>query len=125
MRERTLTAFLVLASPAAIVIPGAAYSATLESTYSACTDTIRKSLAPTTTRDQISFDARAEENWGRGEEFYFSWRSGFIRGATRLTPDALTGKMLPSASCIGSLSKREISSISVNGEDVISKPIGF
>ncbi len=110
---------------AAVGMPVKSSAGTLEEAYAACTSVIRGALVPTGSRAQISFDAQAKRNWSRGDEFYFSWQSGFIRGAKRTRPDSITGSMKPSASCIGSLSGRKISSASVNGADVVSSPRAF
>jgi len=124
VRINTVVASVAVAA-AALALPPAAPAEPLDDAYQACVAKIRSALKATTSRDRITFDAKAKQNWSRGDEFYFSWRSGFIRGATRAKPDLMTGSMKPSASCIGSFSKRQILSISVNGDDVVAAPISY
>lgn len=123
MRPTAFCASLLVAT--ALTFPCPSFAEPLDDAYRACVAKIRNSLTPTSSRDHISFDARAKQNWSDGDEFYFSWRSGLIVGATRSKPDHMTGSMKPSASCIGSLSTRQIRSISVNGDDVIPAPISY
>ena len=56
------------------------------------------------------------KNYGEGTEFYFAWPSGNIPGGKAHVLDGLP--MEASASCIGDLASREISSASVNSKDV-------
>jgi hypothetical protein len=92
--------------------------ASVADAYAACVNVIRLNLAPTSEPGDIEFAAVDEVNWTSGDEFYFAFSSGTISNASRSKADWLTGSMRPSASCIGSLSARSISSVSVNGADV-------
>jgi len=89
----------------------------------ACEEVIRAKIPRATvqgmTPPEVWFDV--VPNHGKGNEFYFAWSSGTIHGASRKKPDRLTGSMAASASCIGTYSPREISSLTVNGSDVISE----
>jgi hypothetical protein len=93
--------------------------------YHACTEAIRARLKPTSTSDAIGFASGSQENFSSGDEFYFAFRSGMIENAVRDRPDVLTGSNKPSASCIGSLSARQITSVTVNGADVVTTPRAY
>lgn len=97
---------------------------TLNEAYAACKSVILENLVPADQYSLIEFPEVSDVDWTTGDEFYFAFSSGKISGGSRSKPDWLTGSMDPSASCIGLLSARNFSSVTVNGKDV-TFPKGF
>ena len=121
--------FLIIGTVSVLAIIGSLTSNTAPSAkqlaFNSCIDLIRAKLPPVGTIEGIKFPRMSSVDHTDGDEFYFSFSSGSIRGATRKKPDVLTKSMDPSASCIGSVSRDEFTWVTVNGADVVTSPQKF